>query len=587
MKQGTKGRVLAAALAGVGFGAAGVAHGQAVVRQAAGTPQQLNPAEQTQAATPRTRARDVFSGPAPADCLPELRSSTVALKLDDVKILGLKGIPEAALRPAFEDMKGKTITVGAVCEIADRVSSILFARGFLARVYVPQQQFPSSGATVNVQVVEGHIVDVRYHGVGNVGPVQARIEGYLNHVRGTFNLDKIQRWLLLANDLPGMKVTAALAHSTAPITNLEDASGALDLDITIARRPEDVVAAVQNTSSNTLGPWSGIARVDFNSFTSLGERTTLIGYSTIGSFEQEVVQVLEQAHLGNSGLFVGAAFAYGRSAPGGDLAPLKLRGDSIVGSVEANYPLVRLRRAGLTLGGGMDFVSQKMDFPGGGVLSDDDLRVIWARAEGDMQQELLDTASGRITETTKLTVQLRKGIQGLGSSRAGQSVLSRLEGKPDALLVRGEGDSTLRYEPVGALPGMALNVHVIGQYADKPLLAYEELAIGDLTVGRGYDPDALSGDRVVAAEFKGEVGPFAFGRFFRAAPYAFYDIAYVSNLDTGSVNRTVRSIGVGGEFRLPYNLRADVYWAKPLDKTFATATARPPARVLAQIIFAY
>lgn len=584
MKHRASGRVLTAALAGLGF-VAGAAHAQTVA-QSATTAQQLNPAQQTQAAA-RPRARDVFSGPAPADCRPELRASAVPMTLSDVKIVGVKDLPMGVFNAAWEDMRGKSVTVGSVCEIADRVSAILFARGYLARVYVPEQQFQSSGANVIIQVVEGHIVDVRYHSVGDVGPVQGKVESYLNEVKGTFNLDKIQRWLLLANDLPGLKVTAQLAHSTAPITDLEDASGALDLDVTISRRPEDVLAAVQNTSSDTLGPWSGIARVDFNSFTALGERTTLIGYSTIGNFEQEVIQALEQARVGNSGLFVGASFAYGHSAPGGDLSQLKLTGDSIVGTIEADYPWIRLRRHSLTVSAGMDFISQKMDFPGGGVLTDDNLRVLWARAQGDAQQELLDSASGRLTLNSTLKVELRKGIQGLGSSQAGDPTLSRVQGQPDAVVLRGDDDTALRFEPAASNLGVTLESHVIAQWANKPLLAYEELAIGNLTIGRGYDPDAISGDRVVAAEFKGELGPFPVTRDVRFGPYGFYDIAFVNNLDAGSVNRTVRSIGGGAEVRLPYHLRADVYWAKPLDKTFAAATARPPARVLAQIIFAY
>ncbi len=92
---------------------------------------------------------------------------------------------------------------------------------------------------------------------------------------------------------------------------------------------------------------------------------------------------------------------------------------------------------------------------------------------------------------------------------------------------------------------------------------------------------------MVGAEFKGQLGPVQLAREFRLAPYGFYDIVRVSNLDAGSVDTTVRSIGAGVEIRLPYRLRADVAWAKPLDKTFPAATARPPARVLAQIIFAY
>ena len=586
MKHRASGRVLTVALAGLGFGVAGAAHAQNVA-QGATTSQQLNPAQQTQAAVARPRARDVFSGPAPADCRPSLRESTVPMTLTDVRVVGVKDLPKSALASAWEDKTGRQITVGAVCEIADRISGILFAHGYLARVYVPEQQFQASGAEVVIQVVEGHIVDVRYHAQGDVGPVQGKVESYLNEVKGTFNLDKIQRWLLLANDLPGMRVTAQLAHSSAPITDLDDSSGALDLDVTISRRPEDVIAAVQNTSSNTLGPWSGIARVDFNSFTALGERTTLIGYSTIGKFEQEVVQGMEQARIGNSGLWVSGSLAYGRSNPGGDLAQLKLRGDSLVGTLEAEYPWIRLRRHSLTLGAGMDFISQKMDFPGGGVLSDDTLRIIWARAQAEDLHELFDNASGRLTATSKLTLDLRKGIDGLGASKAGDPTLSRLQGHPDALVLRGDDDTQIRFEPAGSKLGFSLDTHVTAQWSDKPLLAYEELAVGNLTIGRGYDPDAISGDRVVAAEFKGEVGPFAISPNFRFAPYGFYDIAFVNNLDAGSVNRTVRSIGGGAEIGLPYHFRADVYWAKPLDKTFAAATARPPARVLAQIIFAY
>ena len=44
----------------------------------------------------------------------------------------------------------------------------------------------------------------------------------------------------------------------------------------------------------------------------------------------------------------------------------------------------------------------------------------------------------------------------------------------------------------------------------------------------------------------------------------------------------------GAQFAAPkLHLRANVTYADPLDKTFSTATKKPPSRVLVQVIFAY
>jgi hemolysin activation/secretion protein len=581
------GRLLTLAVAG---GASMLGASAAYAQSVAGTAQQLNPAARSEAAR-RARAADVFSGAPQALCSPELRRDQTSFVLRAVEVRGATRLTHQQLGDAYTDMIGKQVPVSAVCEIADRISGMLFARGLLARTFLPDQRISPTEGRVVIQVIEARIVSVRFRSVGNVGPVQAKVEAYLNKLRGLtpFDLDTAQHYLLLANDLPGVRVAAALSHSKSAAAGSGDTAGAVDLDVTITRRAVDAVAAVENTSSNTLGPWSGLARVDFNSFTKLGEQTSLIGYSTIGNSEQEVAQILEQARIGSTGAYVGAAFAYGWSRPGDVLAPLHLRGTSIVGTFEADYPLVRLRRTSLTLGAGMDFIEQKSEFQAGGVLSDDNLRVVWARATGSAQHEWTPTASGQFIATGQLTLDLRKGIDGLGSSHAGQPALSRIEGQPDAFVARADGLAGLHFEPAGRGLPVTLSVHFQGQWADKPLLAYEELPIGNLTIGQGYDPDTLSGDRVVGAEIKHQLGPVTIGRYLQVAPFGFYDVAYVSNLDAGAVNRTVRSVGGGAEFRVPrLHMRATVTYADPLDKTFSAPSAKkPPSRVLAQIIFAY
>ena len=45
------------------------------------------------------------------------------------------------------------------------------------------------------------------------------------------------------------------------------------------------------------------------------------------------------------------------------------------------------------------------------------------------------------------------------------------------------------------IPRLTFALGARGQYAWKPLLSFEEFSAGNYTVGRGYDPGALLGDR--------------------------------------------------------------------------------------------
>jgi hemolysin activation/secretion protein len=409
------------------------------------------------------------------------------------------------------------------------------------------------------------------------------VEAYLNHLRGLapFDLDTAQRYLFLANDIPGVHVSAALSHSTS-----QDAPpGGLDLDIALSRNAIDEIVAVQNTNSKTLGRWSGIARVDFNSFTHFGERTSLIAYSTLQNNAQQVVEVIEQARVGGGGMFAQGSFAYGRSHPGDILTPLHLLGNSYVGTFELDDPLIRLKRLKWTAALGFDLISQSTTFPGGGALSDDNLRVVWARSDTAVQKTFgQDIFGDYVTANAGLSLQVRKGLHILGASGPNAPSLSRIEGHSDAWVLRAVADAGIDAKPFsGGIP-FNLSAHAEGQWADRPLLAYEEQAIGNLTVGRGYDPAAATGDRVIAAEFKAKFGPFVVAKAVGFAPYGFYDIAQVNNLDQGSINVTLHSVGGGVEIRLPYGVRADVAYAKPLDKPFPAAKSIPPARVLVQLV---
>jgi hemolysin activation/secretion protein len=367
-----------------------------------------------------------------------------------------------------------------------------------------------------------------------------------------------------------VRISAALRPSA-------QGRGAIDLDVQVSRDAFDVVGAVQNTGSKTLGPWSGLVRADFNSFTRFGERTTLIAYRTIPDDEQWIVQLVEEARLGASGLVGRASLAYGQSHPGDVLKPLGLKGDSIVFASELQYPLLKRKRWTVNLGGGVEAVNQKTQFPGGGVLADDKVRVVWTGLTGEFLEPWLND---QVLASGRTSLQLRKGLSALGASKQGDLELSRFQGHPDAWVVRLESDNQFATRYAG------LGLRVQAQYADKPLLSYEELAVGDLTIGRGYEPAVISGDRVVAAELKLSSRPLNLTEAWSFTPYLFGDASRVENLDAGSETRTLRSAGVGVDCRLPYGLRASLAWAHPFDKPFPNQPKKPHDRVLLQLVIA-
>ena len=384
----------------------------------------------------------------------------------------------------------------------------MFRRGRLARVEVPEQTI--SAGRLRIEVIEARIVAVRVR--GDIGPGQDRVEAYLDKLRGMtpFDLDTAQRYLLLANDVPRVRVAAALRPSA-------EGRGGIDLEVQLSRDPINYLVATQNTGSEALGPWSVLTRVDLNSFTSFGERTTLIAYRTAPENEQWIAQIVEEARFGSSGLMGRVSLAYGQSRPGALLSPLELRGVSFVATAEARYPLIRLRRYSVYAAGGVDLVNQTTSFPGGDVLADDQLRVVWARLNGDFARNF--TANLGITGNGEL--ELRRGFSVLGGSKAGEQGLSRIQGQPEAWLARFEGETHLNWR------WLDLGLRAQAQYADRPTVAYEELAIGDLTVGRAEpDRDSLAVEPLQYRRFARHRGQPRIG----AVAQRLYGIGFVAQI---------------------------------------------------------
>jgi hemolysin activation/secretion protein len=449
----------------------------------------------------------------------------------DVQFDGLQEMDAAALRSAYAPYVGTEQPISVVCEIRDRAATILRDAGYIAAVQVPEQRI--ADGVVRFRVLMAHLAQVRVR--GDASGAERVIADYLNQLtkQPVFNRYEAERYLLLASDLPGYNVRLTLRPAgTQP--------GEVIGDVTVQRIAAYVDANVQNAGSRELGRWGALLRGQLFGLTGLGDRTVVSLFSTADFHEQQTVQLGHDFRIGPEGLSVSGLFTYAWARP--DIADTgDVNARTLLGTLEVGYPIVRRQASTLRGSIGMDLVNQDVDIDGID-LTRDRLRVGFARLGWDAASMDFSGPGRSLAEPfwrLSSLVELRQGLDILdatdscgptGASCIGPGLVppSRIDGQADATVLRVTG-----YGEVRPVPKLTFALGARAQYAWKPLLSFEEFSAGNYTVGRGYDPGALLGDRGWGTQAEIRFGSRIPANAKRAAieSYAFWDHARVDNLD--------------------------------------------------------
>jgi len=463
-------------------------------------------------------------------------------------------------------------SVAAVCTIRDEANAALARAGFVASVQVPPQRI--ADGTLTLAVVLARIVEVRVRGeAGHYRPVLARAIERLRALDPVNERDA-ERLLLLTGDVPGLDLQLALRPAgTGP--------GEVIGDLSVATRRVEVIANVQNYGSRELGRETAYLRVDINSVIAADDAVYVGGSTTRDTREQQVVQIGYRGGAPAEGWTAGPRLTLAWSRP--DLGALDLRSRSIVAGFDATWSPIRTVRRNLSLTAGFEAIEQASrvyDDTGSSPLTLDRLRVLYLRADG--------RASGRGLEGEDRwalggAAELRRGLSILGATRVGELspggyAPSRFEGDPEAFVMRGSLTALGR---IGRRFSIAQTI--VGQWADKPLLNFEEQAIGSLTAGLGYDPGATSGDRFLGVHTEARVD-IGVARI-PLQLFGFGDTIRLWNLDAFSIEdkRHLRSAGGGARVRLPGPMVLEVTYARPLDRALSIDRARAGDRLLVSL----
>lgn len=409
--------------------------------------------------------------------------------LTEMAIEGVTAYPADSLRPLYAGLIGTSITVAEAYKVADAIERRYRGDGFVtSRVIVPEQAI--EGGRFRIVVVEGFIADLKFD--GDIGPARAAVEKLMAPLRGVkpINVAAVERQLLLANDVPGLTVRAALEPSAMQ-------TGGSVLVVRGERKPMDLAFSYGNRGTTYLESREMSASVAYNAVGERADRVTVATKAAVPADRSTFIAGTYDALLTAGGTTLGLMSSYSTSHPGLELETLDVR--SRVSSTQATvtYPWIRSREQNLRALGQLEVRDVDTDL-GGDAFTRDRLRI----ARVGLSYDRTDNWGGRLGGITAARATLHQGLHALGASANGAALLSRAEGRSDFTKVTAE---LTRLQQLTERTNLMATLS--GQWSPHALLASEEMALGGASFGRAYDEGEVSAAQGVAASVEWRWSP--------------------------------------------------------------------------------
>ena len=501
----------------------------------------------------------------------------IKLTLSAVIINGMTVYDPKIFGPLYRENLGKEITLAEVYSIASAITQRYRHHGYiLSRAFVPSQRLQKAGAQVEIRVVEGYInrivIDQKSGAILNPfsevlkNTVRDQLEPILQK-RPLTNAD-LERYLLLANDLSGVKVRAIIRPSNGP--------GSSELVAVVTSKILGGELGYDNFSSKFAGPNRYSAVVRAQSFFGMGEKIRVAHIRATQSDELQYVDARLSVPIGTEGLRFDAA-AIRSSSPQLGFTLERTDISSLTREIDLglHYPLVRSRNQNLTVGIGTIYRDVKVDVTDV-PFQEDRIRSLVA----DVDYSVSDALGG----FTSINVAAAKSLAIMNATDNAAPASSRPEAVAGNFRLYG---GVHRLQPL--VPGLSLLLGAKWQYAAVPLFASEEFSVGGREYGRAYDFGEISGDRGAAARAELQISSdiaMAFGGQAYAIPpgleamrglqfYTFYDFGWISNTDTVDQDTdrhfaSLASTGMGLRLSFSDWISAEVELAHPLTRQQST-----------------
>ena len=469
------------------------------------------------------------------------------LVIRQIKVVGSTVYSAEQLAELYADLVGETVTLKDVYDLAGRITAKYGTDGYvLSRAIVPPQQLDPNGAVLRIQVVEGYIEKVEWP------PQLATYVDFFSDYAARItaerpaNIRTIERYLLLAGDLPGLKFKNSIKPHPTKV-------GAAILVVEVTQKPVDLFARVDNRGTPARGPMQFMTSATVNNLLHIHDALTL---TYAGAFKTRELTYYGAAYrqvLTSEGLTFFANGSYGYGRPGTpELELLNYRTKSQYLETGLSQPVIRARERNLNVSGlwfWSDDRSSFFDLPATPPSTLDKMRGFRLKADADSADQ-----TGGINQAN---FAFSHGYIGFGSTNNNNDLASRANGRVDFTKM----ELTLtRMQPL--FSGFSVLIAAYSQYALTPLLVSEQCGYGGRLFGRGFDPSQFIGDTCLEAlaELRYDI-PHGIKELTQAQLYGFVDHGRLHNIaPVAGTLRDVDAASLGAGLRLGWlnTLTADL-----------------------------
>ncbi|WP_028103665.1 ShlB/FhaC/HecB family hemolysin secretion/activation protein [Pseudoduganella violaceinigra] len=437
---------------------------------------------------------------------------------------GVSAFAPAQVEQVLTPYTGRELTFAELQQACNAVTNYYRSAGyFVASAMLPAQDV--GNGEVTIQVLEGRISRI-----GMVPDAKVRLQAdvarrYVDALVPAgqpVQEDRLERALLLTQDLPGMGARAELSKGQG--------LGESELAVQLNEGPlASGSVSLDNSSNRFTGATRLSGSVALNDLGGMGGQLSLLGATSGDGFRYGRAAYI--APVGSGGLKAGASFSRLRYKLGEEFETLHAHGAANVGQLIASYPLLRTRSTNIQLRTGFDDKRYE-NFANGAQTSDKHVKVLPLALTFSRQQE---------DASTQASLELSLGhlaLDGNPASASADAAGARTEGRFAHL-----GYMLGRFQRLGGNFGLLLNAS--GQFASRNLESGEKFSLGGPGRVRAYPAGEASGDEghVLTSELHYELASV------RTDLAAFVDVGHV-RLNNGLYAGALAANGPGNSYTL-------------------------------------
>jgi hemolysin activation/secretion protein len=413
-----------------------------------------------------------------------------------------------------------------------------------------------SNGVVRYTVIEGHFAAVKLD--GDIGPAGSMVLRFLNHLTEYPVIDSLtlERWLLLAQDVPGVTLSTVLEPS-------KDDPGALTLVAQVSLKHVSGLASLDNRAFYLTGPIEFLGIVDLNSLSAWGDKTEFAYFHAFPN-SQNFGQVSSEWFIGSSGLKLKIYGGAGANLPTGSLAALKYDGWTDIFGTQVTYPVIRSRRQNLNVYTSLDALESTVYVGDPSAQSSaDEVRALRVGEDYIVSDLLLgNTMPG----TTQFSSRLSRGLDFLGGfhGEAVPPAVPRQGEQHNFTAIRFETSRTQTlFEPWDGA-SVALMGLVTGQWTPDILPPAEQFYLGGSRFTRGFYSGQVPGDKALAVTVEPQLNTLIdlswIGSRTEVASqfYLFYDWGESWQNLSSDLHARLASAGGGMRLQMTRNVEVDL-----------------------------